>query len=41
MQKFSIILKNALPDKIYENLLMKHYHLNLFGDKMIFLLFFF
>ena len=27
MQKFSIILKKALPDKIYERLLMKHYKL--------------
>ncbi|HEX9979032.1 MAG TPA: SDR family oxidoreductase [Flavobacterium sp.] len=27
MQKFSIILKRILPDKIYENMLMKHYNL--------------
>lgn len=27
MQKFSIVLKRALPDKVYEKLLMKHYKL--------------
>ncbi len=27
MQKFSIVLKRILPDKIYENLLLKHYKL--------------
>ncbi len=27
MQKFSIVLKRILPDKMYENLLMKHYEL--------------
>lgn len=27
MQKFSIVLKKILPDRIYENLLMKHYKL--------------
>lgn len=27
MQKFSIILKNILPDKVYEKLLMNHYKL--------------
>lgn len=25
MQKFSIVLKNILPDKVYEKMLMKHY----------------
>lgn len=27
MQKFSIVLKRCLPDKVYEKLLMKHYNL--------------
>lgn len=27
MQKFSIVLKRILPDKVYENLLLKHYNL--------------
>jgi NAD(P)-dependent dehydrogenase (short-subunit alcohol dehydrogenase family) len=27
MQKFSIVLKRILPDKVYENMLMKHYKL--------------
>lgn len=27
MQKFSIVLKRILPDKVYEKLLMKHYKL--------------
>ena len=27
MQKFSIVLKRVLPDKMYEKLLMKHYKL--------------
>ena len=27
MQKFSIVLKRLLPDKVYENMLMKHYKL--------------
>ena len=27
MQKFSLVLKKILPDKIYENLLLKHYKL--------------
>ena len=27
MQKFSIVLKRVLPDKVYERLLMNHYHL--------------
>ena len=27
MQKFSIVLKRILPDKVYENLLLKHYKL--------------
>ncbi|MGE6356027.1 SDR family oxidoreductase [Flavobacterium sp. NPDC079362] len=27
MQKFSIVLKRALPDKVYENMLMNHYKL--------------
>ncbi len=27
MQKFSIVLKRVLPDKVYENLLLKHYKL--------------
>ena len=27
MQKFSIVLKRILPDKIYENMLMRHYKL--------------
>ncbi len=27
MQKFSIVLKRLLPDKVYENILMKHYKL--------------
>ena len=27
MQKFSIVLKRVLPDRVYENLLMKHYGL--------------
>lgn len=27
MQKFSIVLKRILPDKVYENILMKHYKL--------------
>ena len=27
MQKFSIVLKRLLPDKMYENLLLKHYNL--------------
>lgn len=27
LQKFSIVLKRVLPDKIYENLLLKHYKL--------------
>jgi short-subunit dehydrogenase len=27
MQKFSIVLKRILPDKIYERMLMKHYKL--------------
>mgnify|MGYP003639756120 CR=1 FL=1 len=27
MQKFSILLKRILPDKVYENMLMKHYKL--------------
>ena len=27
MQKFSIVLKRVLPDKVYENILLKHYRL--------------
>jgi hypothetical protein len=27
MQKFSIVLKRALPDKLYEKMLMNHYKL--------------
>ncbi len=27
MQKFSVVLKRILPDKIYEKMLMKHYKL--------------
>ena len=27
MQKFSIILKRVLPDKVYEKMLMNHYKL--------------
>ena len=27
MQKFSIVLKRVLPDKVYEKLLMNHYKL--------------
>jgi len=27
MQKFSIVLKRILPDKVYEKLLMNHYKL--------------
>ena len=27
MQKFSIVLKRVLPDKVYEKMLMKHYEL--------------
>lgn len=27
MQKFSIVIKRVLPDKVYENLLLKHYKL--------------
>ena len=27
MQKFSVVLKRILPDKIYERLLMNHYKL--------------
>jgi len=27
MQKFSIVLKRILPDKVYERLLMNHYKL--------------
>jgi short-subunit dehydrogenase len=27
MQKFSIVLKRVLPDKMYEKMLMKHYKL--------------
>lgn len=27
MQKFSIVLKRVLPDKVYEKLLMNHYNL--------------
>ena len=27
MQKFSIVLKRVLPDKVYEKMLMKHYKL--------------
>jgi hypothetical protein len=27
MQKFSIVLKRILPDKVYEKMLMNHYKL--------------
>jgi hypothetical protein len=27
MQKFSIVLKRVLPDRVYEKMLMKHYKL--------------
>jgi hypothetical protein len=27
MQKFSIVLKRILPDKVYEKMLMSHYNL--------------